>query len=481
MTKFGRVLLLIVLAGFGLRVAYVALAKEGPCPAVDTTPGAEFACGDQIFYNSGANALARGQGFTDPLWQDLFPGNDDAPPAADHPPLTIVVLAPVSWVLEHPPLEWVLESPDHVREHRYAMVLLGTLVIFLVGLLGRRVGRATGRGADRTGEWVGWVAAAIAAVNPNVWVNDGLVMSETVTVLAVVAALLLAFRLWDRPTIGRALALGAMCGVAALGRAELVLLFALLAFAVGVTCKGYLADRSAFAVGAVAAAIAVVIPWVGFNMTRFEKPTLLSTNDGIALLGSNCEPVYFGPQIGLTSVAGRENCLPKTPPAGDQSEVSAEYRARALEYAGDHKARAVQVAVVRVARTWSLYRPFDMTWFNVGEGREPWVTRTGIFVFYAEMLAVVAGLVVLVRRRTWRELYALAVPVIIVTIGSAAIYGQTRFRAVAEPSLAVFAAVGIVALVVALRDREGPTNPEDPTSPEDRATPRTDPDAMART
>lgn len=478
MTRFGRVLLLIVLAGFGLRVAYVALAKEGPCPAIDSTPGPEFACGDQIFYNSGANALARGHGFNDPLYPDVFPGVD-SPPAADHPPLTIVVLAPVSWVLEHPPLEWVLESPDHVREHRYTMVLLGTLTIFLIGLLGRRVGgRGGGRdptGASRTGEWVGWVAAAIAAFNPNMWVNDGLVMSETVTVLAVVAALLLAFRLWDRPTIGRALALGAMCGIAALGRAELVLLFGLLAFVVGVTCKGRPGDRSAFGIGAVAAAIAIVIPWVGFNMTRFEKPTFLSTNDGIALLGSNCDAVYYGPTIGLTSVAGVDNCLPKPPPPGDQSEVSAQYRSDAIEYVRDHKAQAPLVVLARVGRTWSVYRPFDMAWFNVGEGREPWVTRTGIFVFYAEMIAAIGGAIVLGRRRNWRELYALAVPVIVVTIGAALIYGQTRFRAAAEPSIALYAAVGLVAFFMRLRPR-----PET-TSPVDTATLRTSPRDWGRT
>jgi 4-amino-4-deoxy-L-arabinose transferase-like glycosyltransferase len=453
--------LLIVIAGFGLRVAYVALAKEGPCPSVLTTPGAEWACGDQIFYNSEANTLARGDGFVEPLLKPK--AGERAPPAADHPPLTVAVLAPVSWIVERPPLDWVIDSPDHVREHRYTMVLLGTLVVFLVGLLGRRVGSALGHG-----DGVGWVAAGIAAFNPNMWVNDGLVMSETVTVLCVTVALLLAFRLWDKPTIGRALALGAVCGLAALGRAELVLLFAFLAFAVGISCKGYFADRSALAVGATAAAVAVIVPWVAFNMTRFEKPTFLSTNDGIALLGSNCDTVYYGARMGLTSVAGPDNCLPVPPPSGDQSEVSAKYRKQALDYIGDHKSRGALVVMARIGRTWSVYKPFDMVWFNIGEGRERWVTRSGIFVFWAEMVAVIGGAVVLVRRRTWRELYALAVPMIVVTIGAAATYGQTRFRAAAEPSLAVLAAVGIVAVIVRLRVS-------------DSEIPHTDQDAVVRT
>ena len=107
-----------------------------------------------------------------------------APPAADHPPLTVMVLAPVSWLVEHPPIASIAgDSIDaNVREHRYTMVVLGTLLVLLVGLLGRRIG----------GDGVGLVAAGIAALSPNIWVNDGLVMSETITGLIVVGAMLVA-------------------------------------------------------------------------------------------------------------------------------------------------------------------------------------------------------------------------------------------------------------------------------------------------
>ena len=45
-------------------------------------------------------------------------------------------------------------------------------------------------------------------------------------------------------------------------------------------------------------------------------------------------------------------------------------------------------------------------------------------------------------------------PMVVVTIGAIITYGQTRFRAAAEPSLALLAAVGIVALVAHLRSRK---------------------------
>src|SRR5206468_3703347 len=122
-------------------------------------------------------------------------------PAADHPPLTVLVLTPVSWIGNREPVSGWLGEPqhDHVREQRYTMVVLGTILIGLVGLLGRRAGRAVGNPVF--GETVGLVAAGIAALSPNIWVNDGLVMSETITALAVVCALLYSFRFWARPTL----------------------------------------------------------------------------------------------------------------------------------------------------------------------------------------------------------------------------------------------------------------------------------------
>jgi 4-amino-4-deoxy-L-arabinose transferase-like glycosyltransferase len=315
------------------------------------------------------------------------------------------------------------------------MVVLGTLLVLLVGLLGRRVG----------GEPVGLGAAAIAALSPNIWVNDGLVMSETVTGLAVVAALLAAFALWDRPTLLRAGLLGGASGLAALARAEFVLLVALLVAVVACTTRAPWADRSAFAVAGVATALVVVGPWVAFNVARFEEFTTISTNDGIALAGSNCDPVYRGPHTGLTSIAGPRSCLDDPPPPGDQSQVARRYRERAFDYMGDHKGRVPAVMAARVGRTWGVFRPADMVWFNLGEGRERWVTRLGMVAYYPTLVAAVAG-AVLLWRRSRPALWVLAVPAVVVTAGAALTYGQTRFRAAAEPSLAILAAVALARL-----------------------------------
>ena len=457
-SRFAWFLAAIVIVAFGVRVSYVAIAKRGPCKIVVSghvvgSYPSQCTVGDQIFYNAEANTLAAGHGFVEPLWSVTHPG-EKPPPAADHPPLTVVVLGGVNWLVEHEPLSQVAGDrfDTNVREDRYAMAVFGTILVLLIGLLGRRVGRAIPRvDADA----VGLVSAGIAALSPNIWVNDGLVMSETLTALAVVGACLLAFALWDRPNLLRAAALGVLCGLAAMGRAELVLFVPMLGLVVALTTRRPWADRAAFAFVVLFGSLAVIGPWVGYNANRFEDRTFVSTNDGIALAGSYCDNVFYGHGIGLTAIAGAHACIDNPPPPGDQSQVEAVYRKRALHYMRTHLRRMPAVVAARIGRTWSLYRPLDMVAFNKGEGREAWVTRLGLVVYYPTLIAAIAGAVVMWRRRARRALWVLLVPAIAVTIGVALTYGQTRFRAAAEPSLAILAAVAVLVGIVELRSRAG--------------------------
>ncbi len=443
MTRFGRVLLVIVAVAFGVRIAYVAIAKAGPCPVIladGTKAGSSpSSCvkGDELFYNAESNYVADGHGFNEPFFTFAHPGAK-APPAADHPPLTVLVLTPVAWLSDHAPLDAVIHEPlhDHVREDRYAMALLGTLLVALVGLLGRRVG----------GDTVGLVAAAIAALSPNIWVNDGLVMSETLTALTVVAVLLGALWWRERPSRRRAAAVGALCGIAILARVEFALLVPLLALVFALTLRRPWAERWKQAAVTVVVAGLVVAPWVGFNLARFHDPTFVSTNDGLTLAGANCNDVYRGPSTGFWSLSCGDN-----PGPGDQSQVSSSLRRRGIDYVKDNSGRLPVVVLARLGRTWSVFRPVDMVYLNEGEDREQWVTRLGLGGYYPTMVFAIGGAAVLWRRRRRAVLWALLVPALIVTINTIGTYGQTRFRAGAEPALALLAAVGIVASVDRLR------------------------------
>jgi Dolichyl-phosphate-mannose-protein mannosyltransferase len=450
LSRFTKILLVILVVAFAIRVSYVAVAKGGSCVAsnehVTASSPSKCLVGDELFYNSEADYLARGHGFNQPFYVIQHPGAAEQP-AADHPPLTVMVLAPVSWVFDHTPLGDVVDEPlrDRVREHRYTMVVLGTLLVSLIALLGRRIG----------GNTVGLVGAGIAAIAPTIWVNDGLVMSETVTSVVVVAALLAACWVWDKPTRWRAAALGALCGLAGLARAEMLLLVPLLAIVVTLTVQKGWPERWALTGIAVALAFLVILPWVSFNLARFEDPTFLSTNDGLTLAGANCHDVYYGRAMGLWTTC------PGPVPPGDQSQQARVYRDRAFDYIDAHKGRLPVVALARVGRTWGLFRPGDMVGYNTKEDREEWVTRLGFVTYYPTLILAIVGAAVLFRRKRRRELWVLLVPVIAVTLFTAVTYGQTRFRAAAEPSLAILAAVAIVAIVHRLlRSREA--SPSEP-------------------
>ena len=401
--RFARALLLITLVALVVRVGYVVLEKWD-----------EPLVGDQVAYHRSADRLAAGDGFVVRV-DERSSRRTVNRPAADHPPLTVMVLAPVSWI-----------TGGNANAQRLAMALIGTVSVALIGLVGRAV----------AGARAGLIAAGIAAVYPNLWVNDGLIMSETLSVLAVVLALLVAYRFVRHPTAGTALALGAVCGFAALARVELILLAPMLALPTVLLPRSITRLDRVHNIVIVVGVVALILgPWMVFNLGRFESPTLLSTNDGSAMLGANCDDVYFGRSIGLWE----PSCVPKV--SGDPSIANSQYRRDAVRYVRDHVDRAPIVALARVGRTWSLFRPGDMLSYQEADAHEWWVTFLGLWFFFPLLFLAVGGIVVM--RERFDHLWQLLVPVVIVTIVSIVTYGQTRFRVPAEPSMVVLAAIAL--------------------------------------
>ena len=368
--------------------------------------------GDQIYYNVAANQLARGNGFTDPR---------DGSQTAEHPPLTALALAPTSWVAEQ-----VDPGGEHLLVQRLTMAVLGAGVVVLIGLVGRSVG----------GDRVGLLAAGVAAVYPNLWINDGLVMAETLATLAVALAILLAYRFGREPTWANVAWLGVACGLAVLARAELLLLLPCMVLPVALFARTLTMGRRVALVAVTSvAALAVVSPWVVANLTRFDEPVLFSTNDGLTLCGANLHRTWYGEGTGVWAL----DCAQFPAPPGDRSVLSNHLRSHAVDFIEGHLERLPVVAAVRVARVWSVYAPGFMVNYNKNEGRETWASWAGFVAFWVLVPFAVAGAVVLRRRRI--PITPLVAQFVIVTITAALVYGLVRFRVPAEVSIVVLAAV----------------------------------------
>ena len=386
---------------------------------------------DSLYYSAQASQLANGVFF-----REIFVDQ----PGAEHGPLTALLLASVSW-LEHPQ-PW----------QRTLTMMCGVATIVVIGVLaGRIAGLIAGRRAAITAGWV-------AAVYPNLWMNDGLVMSESISVLLVSLFLLAAHRLLA--TVGpltavgpvrwqRGVNVGLLAGLATLARSELALLAPVTALLMIVVHRRS-GDAAAFRWRSAVLQPALVIgvaaltvsPWVAFNLARFERPVTLTTNDGTTLLGSYCDPTFYGDEIGGWSLFCVVDDDPRYGMDEEPSLRSQRQRNQAVEYARANVTRLPVVVAARVGRTLDVYGLDRLVAQDVGEERYRWASWAGIVMWWVLAVAALFGVTRVGRRDRW----LLAIPAVAVLVTTVVFYGAHRIRSSMEPTVVVFAAVGFVAM-----------------------------------
>jgi 4-amino-4-deoxy-L-arabinose transferase-like glycosyltransferase len=367
---------------------------------------------DSLYYSLQARQLAHGVWF-----RELFVDQ----PGAEHGPLTSSLMAFVSW------------GSDPVNRQRIVTVACGIATVAVIGMVARRLG----------GDRVGLIAAAVAALYPNLWINDGLVMSESVSCLLIALALWAIVAWSDKPTLRSAVLVGLAAGLGTLARSEVVL------FVPGAAAVMWVVGRRtglrrhwAHVLAGAAVAIAVLVPWTIFNVVRFEKPVFLTTNEGPALLGSNCDETYYGPAQGGWSLF----CVLNDPgarPGEDTSVRAARQRHEALSYIRHHLGRLPDIELKRVGRSLDVFALHNLVHGDVGEDRERWASIAGILSFW--VLAPLAVYGAVHSRR--RDRAILLIPIAIAFAATVLIYGGHRIRSAAEPAIVILAAIAIDRLV----------------------------------
>lgn len=442
--NFGRRLAVIGAVAFAVRLVFAIVYEQS-----HGGPG-----GDAFYYHWQANAIAKGLGFIEPYAWKCW---DFQSPSAAHPPLYSLYLSLFS-----------VFGGTSALVHRIATVVAGTGTVLLVGLAGR--------------EWrdarTGLVAAALAAVVPFLWINDALLMSETVFGTAVALVVLTSLRYRRSPSTRRAVWVGVSVALATLARAEALLLVPMLLLPLVVVAhRGATAARAVprarQAGAALLACLAVLAPWTAYNLSRFERPVLVSTGLGTVLAVANCDTTYYGPHLGLWSYGcGRDVNLPdgatngsgngrvvskidgvSCPPAPagladrvDESQSEVLQRRMGLEYVGNHQSVLVRVLPARVGRTFEVFRPAgNIAYASFVEQRGEATARAAQWTFFAFALV---GLFAI--RRCLREHLALleiGAMFGLVVVTSMLIYGNVRFRVPFDVVLTLLVAVPLTTLL----------------------------------
>jgi 4-amino-4-deoxy-L-arabinose transferase-like glycosyltransferase len=306
----------------------------------------------------------------------------------------------------------------------------------MVGVAGRRI----------AGSRVGLLAAVVAAVDPGLWVYERQVLSETLAFFLVAALLYFAYRFLDTPSTMGALALGATCGLLALTHSEQILLLFVLVAPMVLLANVSWQRRFAWLALVGTAIFVLILPWTLYNLPRFDRPVLLSTNLGTTMKGADCDEGFSGPRLGFYDIRCtlRDPCLTDPPP--DRSVQNNRCTRASLDYIAAHLDRFPVVVLAREGRTWGFFRPFQQIGFDSEwRGSRIWVDRVELFTYWAMVPFAVFGAVVL--RRRGRPLYPLLAFVLTTAIAVAITYGETRYRATAEVSIVLLVAVGLDAVL----------------------------------
>lgn len=308
--------------------------------------------------------------------------------------------------------------------------------------------------ADRVwGRRVAVVAGAICALLPAlVWLPGGLV-AENLFVPLVLGAVLAAVLHRERPRLATAIAVGVLCGLAALTRSNGLIVFVPLL--IGLWTAGRRIQHPA---AALLALVVVLAPWAVRNLGEFDRLTPLGTSSGYTLAGAwNPESARGGPAFAFSR---EPPTIPAwgdlfTPARFDESQLEQRLRTRALRYGRDHPGFVVRATGAHVLRQFLVgpgqAQQADLSARELGipDGSR-WPLRPALLL--TVLLAALAAVLVLrrlVRPGPW---WLWLVPLAMLA-STAPIVGGPRYRIPLDPFLALAAAVAVVWLADLVRAR----------------------------
>jgi 4-amino-4-deoxy-L-arabinose transferase-like glycosyltransferase len=304
----------------------------------------------------------------------------------------------------------------------------------------------------------GLVAAGIAALSP-VWVqSSGKVLSESVYLVVIPLMLLAALRCIERPGPLRFAVAGLTIGIAALTRSEAVSLIILLGVPLVVLATRPWNERVRYGLMLVAGFALIVGPWLIRNDVELGGFTI-STNSGNTLVGAYT-PATFDPSsslygsfdgnygFGITTVLLKYEHPPGDAKHWTELTLSNAESHVATTYARGHLSDLPGVVLAREGRLWGVYDSGAQLAFDLHADLDGvrGFQVAGQYLNWILIPLTIGGGIVLYRRSR-RDLVIVAAPIVAAALNAALTYGSTRYRASAEPSDAVLAAIGALFVI----------------------------------
>jgi 4-amino-4-deoxy-L-arabinose transferase-like glycosyltransferase len=381
-----------------LRVA-VAAVTVGLFTPADREPAA-----DSRIHAALADNLRHGRGFS-----------LDGQPTADTPPLYVVLLAGVYELTD---------SPAVVRIVQAALGGLSVLFLYMfaTNVLGHRRGL---------------VAAALLATFPHAVYISGLHLTENLFVVLVLAAAVVSRRLAVRPRVLTAVGLGGLLGLAALTRAVFVAFLPLvILWALG-TWGWRQVQAYRLSAAALAAAAAVLLPWLVRNHVVLGAALPVQANGGMVFWAANNPhadgglvwPTRSTWQAGPPPDDGRYGWRSLSP--GEENRL---YVQTALAWIRSDPAAFGRLVLKKLGRLYGFSRAED--------GRDLPAPRAVRLVYGGVMAAAAAGVVS--GLRWWRPLLFVLLLAAFTNLTVVIFSGASRYLLPTVPALAILASVALV-------------------------------------
>jgi 4-amino-4-deoxy-L-arabinose transferase-like glycosyltransferase len=318
--------------------------------------------------------------------------------------------------------------------------VLGVIVVPLVYLIAKRL----------FSRRVALVAAAIAAAWPPLVMVGSSLLSESLFVPLLLAAVWAALVYRDDRRLRWAVAAGVFTGLSALTRGNGLLMFIPVGLIVWTERGAFSKQALRAPVTVVLAMVAVMIPWTIRNYVKFQQLVPLTNETGYVLAGTynaSAQDQHRFPSLWQPPLPSLHVVFAAYPHS-NEAQVDNQLLHQAFHYWRQDPLSLVDTVY------WNTLRLLDLTGTHVerdfagGEGYPIWLAELSVYSIWVLLAVLLAALVAGPIRRRVRPL-GLAVwgPVLIMYVTTAPLIALTRYRAPADPFLILIAAAALVAAV----------------------------------